>query len=254
MQYKQLTLDQRYHIFSLKKAGFNYSAIAIEIKVHKSTVSREIKRNSGKHRYYPEIAHEKAFLRRSFLDKRHPFPAKIVALIRGKLCDQWSPEQIAGYLKRHNIAFVSHQWIYTYIKKDRKRGGTLYKNLRQEKKKRRVCASSRKKISIKNRVSIDERPGLVSKKERIGDWEIDTVVGMARTGYLVTLVERRSRLTLIAKVAKKTSKDVVGAAIKLLHPYKNNVFTVTADNGTEFAKHEKLSSELNAKVYFAHPY
>lgn len=107
---------------------------------------------------------------------------------------------------------------------------------------------------IRNRVSIDERPALVEEKTRIGDWEIDTVIGQNHQGALVTIVDRVSKFTLIKKVDSKHAEVVTEATIILLQPYIDKTLTITADNGKEFAGHEKIKEQLNAEVYFAHPY
>ncbi len=103
-------------------------------------------------------------------------------------------------------------------------------------------------------MSIDSRPAIVDLKSRIGDWEIDTVTGKNSKGYLITAVERKSKLTLVERVPDRQSESVAKALIKLLKPYKDNVITITSDNGKEFAEHQKIRKKLNADVYFAHPY
>jgi len=107
---------------------------------------------------------------------------------------------------------------------------------------------------IKNRVSIDDRPDVVDNKARIGDWEIDTMIGKGHSGALVTIVERVTNFTVSAQVDSKSAEDVTKATIALLTPFKDVVHTITADNGKEFAYHEQISDKLSADVYFAHPY
>ena len=115
-------------------------------------------------------------------------------------------------------------------------------------------ASKDNRGQICNRVSIDQHPDMVDEKSRIGDWEIDTVIGQNHKGALVTIVERKSKFTLIKRVETKHAEGVTAATITLLKPYSDKVFTITADNGKEFAGHETMRKELNAQVYFAHPY
>ena len=103
-------------------------------------------------------------------------------------------------------------------------------------------------------ISIDERPEIVAQKTRIGDWEIDTVIGKNHQGALVTIVDRVSKFTLIKKVASKHAEVVTEATVLLLQPYLDKTLTITADNGKEFAGHGKIKEQLNADVYFAHPY
>jgi len=141
------------------------------------------------------------------------------------------------------------------VREDKRQGGTLYKHLRYSHKKRKKQYGGKdKRGQIKNRVSIDERPEIVAQKTRIGDWEIDTVIGKNHQGALVTIVDRVSRFTLIKKVSSKHADVVTAATIDLLKPYMDKTWTITADNGKEFAGHEILAEQLNASVYFAHPY
>ena len=149
---------------------------------------------------------------------------------------------------------ISHEWIYQYIYQDKLYGGTLHQHLRCKKKRRKRYGSYDRRGQIINRVSIDERPAIVDKRKRIGDWELDTVIGKAHKQAIVTITERKTRLSLIRKVKFKTAENVADAIIELLGPMKKWVKTLTADNGKEFAFHERIAKALNAKFYFAHPY
>lgn len=177
--------------------------------------------------------------------------AAVIIQIEEKIRLDWSPEQIPGTL----AISISHQRIYQHIWADRRNGDTLYQHLRHSNKKHKKRYGSKdKRGQIRNRVSIDERPEIVAQKTRIGDWEIDTVIGKNHQGALVTLVDRVSKFTLIKKVASKHTEVVTQATIGLLQPYLDKTLTITADNGKEFAGHEKMKEQLNAEVYFAHPY
>lgn len=150
---------------------------------------------------------------------------------------------------------ISHETIYLHIWDDKQSGGILYKHLRRQGKKydkRRNGKSTRG--HIKNRVGIEERPEVVEERSRLGDWEIDTVIGKGHQGALVTIVERATQKVLCAQVSGKTEVEVTKATIALLKPYKEYVHTITADNGEEFSGHEKIAKSLDADVYFAHPY
>ena len=111
-----------------------------------------------------------------------------------------------------------------------------------------------KRGQIRNRVSIEERPAIVAEKTRIGDWEIDTVIGQNHQDALVTIVDRMSKFTLIKKVDSKHAEVVTAATIILLKPYLDKTLTITADNGKEFTGYETIKEQLSANVYFAHPY
>ena len=179
----------------------------------------------------------------------------MIEIVDKKIRIQWSPMQISGWLLNENSELLSHESIYLHIWKDKFTGGNLYTNLRRQGKKydkRRNGKSTRGQI--KNRVSIDDRPKIVDDKSRIGDWEIDTVIGKGHSGALVTIVDRVTKFTVSKQVDSKSADDVTKATISLLKPYKDIVHTITADNGKEFAYHEKISEALETEFYFAHPY
>ena len=179
----------------------------------------------------------------------------MIELINPYICQDFSPEQVSGHLAREHALSISLETIYKYIWSDKRSGGTLYKHLRRSNRKhRKRYGTKQRRGRIKGQVSIDLRPAVVDAKSRIGDWEIDTITGKNSKGYLVTVVERKSRLTLIKRVPDKQSDEMAKAIIKLMRPYKDSVLTITADNGKEFSRHKKVSKSLKADVYFAHPY
>ena len=253
--HKQLTEGQRYQIAALMKAGNSNKEIAKIVKTSESTISRELKRNTGRRGYRPKQAQNKALRRKQKAVKAIKMTAEVIVLIEAQIRLDWSPEQVTGWLKAQHGIPISHERIYQHIWADRGAGGDLYTHLRQAHKKRRKQYGSKdKRGQICNRVSIDQRPDIVKEKSRMGDWEIDTVIGQNHKGALVTIVERKSRFTLIKRVESKHAEGVTAATIILLKPYSDKVFTITADNGKEFAGHETISKELDAQVYFAHPY
>lgn len=123
-----------------------------------------------------------------------------------------------------------------------------------KKKRRKRYGSYNRRGQLIDRISIDERPAVVESRSRIGDWELDTIIGKNHKQAIVSLTERKTRYTLIQKVKRKTAESVADAIIKLLSPFSDRVITMTSDNGKEFAEHKKIASKLNAKFYFAHPY
>ena len=251
----QLTYEQRCHIEALKKIGLSQTAIAKEIGVHQSTISRELTRNTGARGYRSKQAHRMAESRRKEASKPTKMTPEIIALIESKLRLKWSPEQISGWLLMEQDICVSHETIYLHVWSDKRRQGNLFSCLRRQGKKydkRRNGKSTRG--HIKNSRSIDDRPGIVDRKSRVGDWEIDTVIGKNHSGALVTIVERVTKTTLSMQVPNKTAAAVTEATIKLLKPYQDIVHTITADNGKEFANHIEIEKALETKVYFAHPY
>ena len=257
MKYKQLTLKERYHISTLLKRGWRQKEIAESIGVHPSTICREIRRNSDKvtKEYSYEFAHSIAENRQQTKVKYTVITSKIKTYIKSKLKEDWSPEQIAGRMKRDQGFTVSHETIYRYIYYNKSRGGRLYKHLRHKNKKyhRRSNTYQRRGIII-DRVSIDKRPKIVEKKNRIGDFEIDTVIGKHDIGALVTVVDRKSKFTLIKKVSSKRAEEVTKALVEMLLPLKPITKTITSDNGKEFAYHKEVSETLDTSFYFAHPY
>jgi IS30 family transposase len=256
MGYKQLSFEQRCTLAAYWKAGYMQKNIALEMNVHPSTVSRELARNQRWNgRYSPEQAG--CFYQSRRIRSRRPktFTLEIQNIVREKLLLDWSPEQISGYGKLYNLFSISHERIYQYVLADKKAGGKLYLHLRHGKKRyRKRYGSAVRTGPIKNRVMIDERPSIVNDKKRLGDWEIDTIIGKQHSQAIVTLVERISKKTLIGMVGTKHADFVANQVIQLLTPLQSSVFTITADNGSEFAKHEFIAKALEANIYFAHPY
>lgn len=253
MRYKQLTEIERYQIKSLFAVGLNQKMIAIELGRSPSTISRELKRNTGLRGYRPQQAQRLTEERRS-----HRVGTRILESTWVKIEEllrlDWSPEQISKWLPTQNIPTVSHEWIYQYILKNKSNGGDLAKHLRCRKIRKKRYGKPNSRGQIKNRISIDERPAIVDQKIRKGDWEIDTVIGQIGGAVLVTAAERKTKFSVVALAANKSAEAVSEALIKALDSLNVPIKTMTYDNGKEFAYHEKISSELNAKAYFAHPY
>ena len=249
----QLTQEQRYQIYALMKAGHNQTEIAEIVGVHKSTISREVRRNRGLRGYRPKQAHQLAMNRRQ--DKaRSRISVEDWQLVECLLREEWSPEQISLWLKEEGYLAISHEWIYQHIIQDKHQGGTLHKHLRCQKQRKKRYGSYERRGQIQNKVSIDERPAIVESRQRLGDWELDTIIGKGHKQAIVSLSERKSRLSLITKVETKGAEGIKDAVISLLKPLARHVHTITSDNGKEFAKHEVIAETLNADFYFAHPY
>ncbi len=251
--YTQLTREQRYQIYVLMKTGHHQTKIAELIAVHKSTISRELFRNRGLRGYRAKQAHHLASTRRKSKAKPR-IDSAIWVLIRQLLREEWSPEQVSGWLKREKALRVSHEYIYQHILQDKGRGGDLYRHLRCKKKRKKRYGSYDRRGQIPNRISIDDRPAVVDSRGRYGDWEVDTIIGKGHRQAIVSLTERKSRLVRIRKVQYKSASLVTQAVTELLKPLANRVLTLTSDNGREFAHHEAISRELKATFYFAHPY
>jgi len=179
----------------------------------------------------------------------------IKALIEEYIMLDWSPEQVAGILKKNDVIKVHHETIYQYILVDKQSGGTLYKHLRhQDKTYRKRYGAAHNRSGIPNRTDIDERPEIANTRQRIGDWEADTMIGKNHKGVFVTLDERKSKLRLAMPVESKKAREVTESMISLFDPIKEFVKTITFDNGKEFAFHEEVAKRLQCDTYFAKPY
>lgn len=252
--YHQLTREQRYQIAALREAGHNQSEIARGIGVHKSTVSRELQRNHATRGYRPRHAHLLALARRvgkarCVLTSRHW--DEVHRLLR----QDWSPEQIAGRVAEEGAFRVSPEWIYQNLLQDKRRGGDLHRHLRCQKIRRKRYGKARRvRGAIAGRVGIAERPAVVARRRRLGDWEGDTLAGQRwRTGVL-TLVERKSRFTRLGRLRNKSAPVTATAVARCLRPLASWVHTLTVDNGQEFARHQTITARLQAPVYFADAY
>ena len=242
--YKQLTSEQRYTISVLLQNRTKQKEIAKAINVSPSTVSREIRRNSGvRGRYNWETAQANAVQTKRRKPGNHSINKDVMEEARHLLVtEQWSPEQISGVLAKDG-KYISHETIYRMIRKDKAEGGTLYKHCRH-KLKHRTRPVGGKRISIPNRTSISERPTEADGK-RFGDFEMDTIVGRGNHGAIVTLIERSTSMLFMRKLKKgKNAKELARTVIHLLSPFKEHVKSITTDNGTEFACHEMIGITL----------
>ena len=250
--YRQLTQEQRYQIYALKKTKHSLAEIATVIGVHKSSVSRELKRNRGQRGYRPQQAHELAVDRRQKAVSR--ITVEVWTVVASLLRQDWSPEQISGRLKKEQKVRISHEWIYQYVLKDKQAGGNLYRHLRCQKQRRKRYGTYNRRGKLPNCRSIEERPAIVSTRKRLGDWEVDTLIGKQQKQALLTLTERKSRFTLLGKLSRRTAQTVRQQVCKLLLPVRHKVHTLTSDHGKEFADHAQIAESLQLRFYFAHPY
>ena len=255
MHYEHLTQEERYHIYESQAIGKSLRQIAKELKRAPSTISRETKLNKGKQGYRPIQAHKFAYEKSQRRANGHRINPDVWAAAKLCLKEKWSPQQIVGRFKALKIGKISHESIYQRILQDKKLGGSIYMNLRCQKKRRKRYGSGRdRRGQIIGRVSIKERPEIVDKKTRLGDWEGDTVIGAAHKQAIVSVVERCTQYVLLKKVERKTAEAVKDSLIELMEPYENAIHTLTLDNGKEFAGHEAVTQKLGTAVYFADPY
>ena len=243
-----------YYICTWKNKEVKIFISAKAINVDLSTIYRELKRNSGSRNHYNWETAEANARRKK---RRTPGNRRISQEVREEALrllkeKQWSPEQISGYLAKEGKR-ISTESIYRIIRKDKKEGGSLYKNCRHRLR-HRARPVGGKRIVIPNRVSISERPKEVDGV-RFGDFEMDTIVGKGNCGAIVTLVEKQTNMLFMRKLKHgKNAKKLAETVKQLLMPFKGKIKTITTDNGVEFAAHEIISKSLGVPVYFADPY
>jgi IS30 family transposase len=249
MTYKHLSQAERYQIHALMKAGHDQSQIAKLLDRHKSTISRELSRNTGSRGYRPKQACEMSADRAQNSRNAPTVEPWVREAACALLCIQWSPEQIASQLP------ISHETVYQHVYADKAQGGPLWKHLRCQKQKRKRYAGGRdRRGQIPNRRPLSERPLHIEARRQVGHWECDTVIGASHQGAVVTMVERKSGYAVMAKVEKKTSELVSSVIVDKLQPLAARVKTLTFDNGKEFAGHAHIDQQLQSTAYFARPF
>ncbi len=246
-------------ISALRKQGCNQSEIARLLGRHRSTISREVRRNSrlngSTYVYWPSKAVEMTSGRRRRSRRNRQFSAAEFAQVETLLRRDWSPEQIAAVLRMQGDLNISHETIYQYVWANKKSGGTLYKHLRQSPKlrrKRHNTYDSRGRLAGKR--MIDERPPSVESRRIKGHWEIDTVMGGGNNHCIVTLVERKTGYVLIGKLRCRTKEETNARIVQLIRRHNLTFKTITADNGTEFHAYSIVENKTGVKFYFAYAY
>jgi IS30 family transposase len=255
--YHQITSAERYTIAALRREGFKLSQIARHLGRHRSTISRELARNSSRWdgAYRPSKAIEKTNGRRSRSRRNQHFTKADFALVEKKLKEDWSPEQISGRLQLHGELSISHETIYIHVWRDKEAGGHLYRHLRcspKLRRKRHNSYDSRGRLAGKRHLS--ERPPHIEKRRSVGHWEIDTVVGKGAPDCVTTLVERKTGYALIGKLADRSMLGTSQRTKTLIRRAPDQFRTITADNGTEFHDYEAIERATGVKFYFATPY
>jgi IS30 family transposase len=257
MKYHQLTFHERYLISKLRKQRCSQAEIARMLDRHRSTISREVYRNrvTWHDAYKAGEAQMKCNARRRKSRRNQQFSTRQLLLVIKYLRLDYSPEQIAGTLKRHSLLSISHETIYQFIWADKRCGGDLYKHLRcatKQRRKRSNAYDSRGRLAGKR--MIDTRPKIVETRRNKGHWEIDTVMGGGDRHCIVTIVERKTGYVLIGKLKNRKMDTTNKRTIDLIKKHGFRFSTITADNGTEFHTYEEVEKETGVKYYFAHPY
>jgi IS30 family transposase len=257
MSYHQITAAERYTLALLRRQGCTPATIARVLGRHRSTIGRELRRNAKRYDgyYRADVAHWYATGRRARSRRNRRFGPDAWDLVRARLAEQWSPEQIAGRLAAEGRLSISHETIYRYIWEDCERGGALYTQLRGARKQRRKRYGrydSRGRLAGKR--AITERPATAEHRTRVGHLEGDTVMGGADQHCVLTLVDRKSGYTMIGKLAERTSDATNRRTVMLLRTARRRTHTITVDNGTEFHGYKTIEAQTAARFYFATPH
>lgn len=254
--YKQITTEERYIIAHLRSQGGNPAEIARQLRRDRSTVWREFRRNSSRlGSYRPSKAKEKTSGRRSRSRKKPQFTKIQFGLVVELLKRKWSPDQISHTLRNEKKLLISHETIYRYVWRDKRQGGTLYRNLRQatKKKRKRYGAYDSRGVMAGKR-SIDARPLAAHNRSRKGHYEMDTVMGSGSKHCILTMVDRKTGYLIIRKLRSRTTAEVNAELLKIIEGKKTIVKTITADNGTEFHQFKQVEDQASVLFFFARPY
>lgn len=258
MRYHQITPAERYTLATLRKQvpALSVAAIARLMNRHRSTISRELARNGSRRDgvYRTRHAQDEANRRRWRSGRNQRFISADWELVVCLLREGLSPEQISGRLRLEGRLAISYESIYRYIKKDKKRGGTLFRLLRQPAKWRKQHAGAEKRGRLTGKRHISERPAAVELRQELGHWEMDTIVSPADRHCVVTLVERVTGCVLIGKLRSRSVAATNRRVIQLIRSHRHIFKTVTVDNGTEFHGYRDIERATGTTFYFATPY
>ena len=253
--YHQLTSGERHELAALSRQGHSKSEIARSLGRHRSTIYREVARNSRKDgRYRAYTADQRTRARRSRSRRNQRFTAADWELVEHWLREDFSPEQVAGWLHRFRLLSISHETIYGHVWEDKRRGGSLHLHLRGAQKKRRKRYrhyDSRGRLAGKKPIA--DRPPGAHNRSRVGHLEGDTVLGTDKH-CILTLVDRKTGYLMIAKLQARTVQETNRAAIALINAAERPIRSVTVDNGTEFHGYKAIEDATGADFFFATPH
>ena len=257
MKYRQITSSERYAIAALRRQGISIRAIAVNLKRSPSTISREVRRNRCKDLGYRAAkAESRTRGRRSRSRRNSHFRPEDYELVERYLHLDWSPEQVAGFLREEGLLRISHETIYVHVWRDKRAGGELWNHLRQAGKRRRKrygAYDSRGRLAGKRHIS--ERPPEVEDRTVPGHWEIDTVMGDSRGRHSVlTIVERSTGYLQIGKLERHTAAETSECCIGLIDRNPGGFSTITSDNGSEFHGYKNVEAATGVEFYFATPH
>lgn len=261
VEYHHITREERFKIEAYREKKVSVREIARRLGRSPSSVCEELKNKPSKRAVYNARVADKLVRDRVRAANTRPHKIQTDAALQKKIVKWlkkgWSPEQVAGRLKRenHGKPIVSFQTIYDWIETDRKDLRT-YLRFKKSKYRRKHGTKQREKHREEaKKKRIDVRPKIAETRRRLGDWEGDTIVGSEKTVHILTHVDRKSRYLLADKVDGATAehvRHVTTKRFKKLPKYKRQ--TITYDNGVQFAEHEALERDIDISVYFAYPY
>jgi transposase, IS30 family len=253
MSYSRVTWEDRIKIKLLLQQGKTKTEIAEVIGKNKSTIGRELKRNSGGRGYRPQQAQRLADSREELKHRPYVMTEPLKKEITKRLKKKWSPEQISNRLKLEKKPSASTETIYKFIYADKENGGELWKNLRRSHRSRkRRFPSQERRGRIKDARPISKRSKEANERKKTGHWERDTMIGLDRKSAVLALVDRKSRFNKFIKLNRRLAPKVTAATIKALKGLP--VVSITNDRGLEFADHKSCSAKLKVKIFFCDPY
>lgn len=256
MRYHQITRQERYTLGLLRKQGCSQAEMARILGRHPSTISREFRRNRTAHdgHYRPEKAQEHASARRWTPRRNSRFTDADWSLVDSLLRDKFSPEQISGRLRHLNLLSISHESIYLHLWRDKRRGGDLWRHLRQPLKRRKRYNTNERRGHVSGKRHISERPAIIETRSEVGHWEMDTIIGSSDQHCLLSLVERATGTVLLGKLHRRNVASLNARLIELISAHPGLFLSLTADNGSEFHGFAHVERTTGVPIYFATPY
>ncbi|MEN8174095.1 MAG: IS30 family transposase, partial [Chloroflexota bacterium] len=263
MSYTHLTEKERYVISHLKVAGLSLREIARRLNRHHTTIGRELKRATSRYSqavywydWAQPLALERGCQPRHFRRQKN---LRLVRYVEVRLKRQWSPEEISQRIlddyPNDESMRISHETIYRWVYLDAMVEGKLYRNLRRGRRRRRRQKRYGTGRRFEDRKCITHRPEIVDSRQRYGDWEGDTIEGKKSSGYIVTIVERKSRYLLAAKMENKKAVTLTAQGTSVFRSIPTKMRkTLTVDNGSEFSQFKKFEKKTGLEIYFAKPY
>lgn len=260
MKYRQLNAEERSVLAALRTLGLSRAEIARQLGRHRSTIGRELRRNCAPYDggYRSTRAHQGAHARRYRSRRNSQFEPAHWQRVNELLQEEWSPQQVSGYLRRRGELAISHETIYRHVWRDLKAGGTLHAHLRCARKQcRKRYGGYDRRGRLAGKRMIGDRPATVERRRQVGHWEIDTMMGESlgeSSDCILTIVERKTGYVLIGKLATRTAAEANRALLELLRRHPGRVLTITADNGTEFHWYGQIEAATGVQFYFATPH